>query len=120
MKKLLILMFAAVLFASCTAALPKQFTALADKVEKQGESFSAEQWDKVNAQFDKLMEKYNQVVDKLNADQKKVINAAIGRYQAASLKAGLGQAASAVEELVEGAKGFLEGLGGGDDGDKED
>ena len=116
MKKVLILFFAAVLFASCTAALPKQFTALADKVEKNGESFSSAQWEKISAQFDKLMQEYNKVVDKLNADQKKEINSAIGRYQAASLKAGLGQAASAVEELVEGAKGFLEGLGAGEDG----
>lgn len=112
MKKVLFLLFAVVLMVSCTAALPKQFNALADKVEKQGESFSAQQWENVNAQFDKLMEKYNKVVDKLNADQKKEISSAIGRFQAASLKAGLSQAAGAVEELVEGAKGFLEGLGG--------
>lgn len=116
MKKVLILLFAAVLLASCMATLPKQFNAIADKVEKNGASFSTEQWEKVNAQFDKLMQEYNKVVDKLNADQKKEINSAIGRYQAASLKAGLGQAANAVEELVEGAKGFLEGLGG----EKED
>lgn len=115
MKKILFLLFAVVLMAAgCTASLPKQFTALADKVEKNGESFSEKQWENVNAQFDKLMEQYNKVVDKLNADQKKEISSAIGRYQAAALKAGLGKAAGAVEELVEGAKGFLEGLGGDD------
>lgn len=100
------------LMVSCTSTLPKQFTRLADKVEKQGANFSAEQWDKANAEFDKLMEQYNQNIDKFSADQKKEINAAIGKFQAAVLKAGLGEVGNAIEGLVEGAKGFLEGLGG--------
>ncbi|MBR5042461.1 MAG: hypothetical protein IKX67_04415 [Bacteroidales bacterium] len=112
MKKILFLLFAFVLMASCTAALPKQFTALADKVEKKGESFSAEQWQKADAEFNKLMEEFNKNVDKFNADQKKEINAAIGRFHAAELKAGINEAAGALEGLIEGAKGFLEGLGG--------
>ena len=97
---------------SCTSALPKQFTALADKVEKNGESFSKEQWNKVSAQFDKLMEQFNQNQDKFNAEQKKEINSAIGRYQAAVLKAGIGEVGKAIEGAIEGAKGFLESLGG--------
>ena len=100
------------LMVSCTSTLPKQFTRLADKVEKQGANVSTEQWDKANAEFDKLMEQYNQNIDKFSADQKKEINAAIGKFQAAVLKAGLGEVGNAIEGLVEGAKGFLEGLGG--------
>lgn len=111
------MLLAMVLTVSCTSMLPKQFTSLADKVEKNGASFSEKQWEQANAQFDKLMEQYNANADKFNADQKKEINSAIGRFQAAVLKAGLGEVGSAIEGLVEGAKGFLEGLGG--DGDKE-
>lgn len=117
MKKVLFMLLAMVLMASCTSMLPKQFTSLADKVEKNGASFSEAQWEKVSDQFDNLMEKYNANIDKFNADQKKEINSAIGRFQAAQLKAGLGEVGNAIEGLVEGAKGFLEGLGG--DGEKD-
>ena len=105
MKKILLLLAALVVMASCTSTLPKQFTALADKVEKNGDSFSEAQWENANDQYEKLVEQFNENADKFNAEQKKEINAAIGRYQAAALKAGLKEAAGAVEELVEGAKG---------------
>ena len=111
MKKILFLLFAFVLMASCTATLPKQIVQLADKAEKKGASFSQEQWSKVTDQFNKLVEEYNKNIEKFNADQKKEVNAAIGKFQAASLKAGLGQIGDAIEEVVEGAKSFLEGLG---------
>ena len=115
MKKVLFILFSLILVASCTSNLPKQFTALADKVEKNGEKFSAEQWEKANAQFDKLVEQFNQNVDKFNADQKKEVNSAIGRFQAAQLKAGLSEAGHAIEDAIEEAKGFFEGLGAGEE-----
>lgn len=112
MKRILFLMLSMALMVSCASSLPQQFTKLADKVEKNGASFSAEQWDKASAEFDKLMEKYNQDADKYNAEQKKEINSAVGRFQAAVFKAGVKDVGNAVEELVDGAKGFIEGLGG--------
>ena len=118
MKKILVLLFAFVLVAACNSinSLPKQFTALADKVEKKGESFSAEQWEAVSEKLDDLMEVYNENIDKFNADQKKEINTAIGKIQGGIFKAGLNDAAGVINDIVDGAKGFLEGLGaGGDD-----
>ena len=121
MKKILVLLAAIALMVACDgiSSLPKQFTQLADKVEKKGETFSAEQWEQISDQLDALTEKYNENIDKFNSEQKKEVNTAIGKIQAGILKAGLGEAADAVNELVEGAKGFLEGLTGGDKGDKE-
>lgn len=121
MKKILVLLSVLALFVACDgiSSIPKQFTQLADKVEKKGESFSAEQWEQISDQLDALTEKYNENIDKFNSEQKKEVNTAIGKIQAGILKAGLGEAADAVNELVEGAKGFLEGLTGGDKGDKE-
>jgi len=116
MKKILFILCAMVLMASCTSLLPQQFARLADKVEKNGANFSEYQWDEVTAKFDKLMEQYNANADKFNAEQKEKINSAIGRFQAAVLKAGLGQIGNAIDGAIEGAKGFLEGLGG----DKEE
>ena len=121
MKKILVLLAAIALMVACDgiSSLPKQFTQLADKVEKKGETFSAEQWEQISDQLDALTAKYNENIDKFNAEQKKEINAATGKIQAGILKAGLGEAADAVGEIVEEAKGFLEGLTGGDKGDKE-
>ena len=114
MKKILFLVFAFMLVAACDSlsSLPKQFTALADKVEKKGESFSAEQWEQVSDKLEELTELYTENIDKFNSEQKQEINSAIGKIQAGILKAGIKEAAGAVNELVEGAKGFLEGLTG--------
>jgi hypothetical protein len=119
MKRIILLVFAAVLLASCTSTLPCQFTKLADQVEKKGDSFSEAQWEKVSDQFDDLLEKYKADADKYNAEQKKEINSAIGRIQGAMLKAGIGKAAGAVDEVLDEAKGFFEGLGIGG-GDKKE
>lgn len=113
MKRIALLLIAALTLASCVSSLPAKFTSLADKVEKKGAEFSEAQWESANATYDKLMEEYAKVENKLNDEQKKEITSAIGRYNAAALKAGLGKVGSAIEEAVEGAKGFLEGLGGG-------
>ena len=110
MKKILFILATIVLMASCTSSLPAQFDNIADKVEKNGASYSTEQWDKVNAEYDKLVEKYNQDADKLSDEQKKEINSAMGRYQAAVLKAGLKGFGEALDGALEGAKGFIEGL----------
>lgn len=117
MKKIILILFAFVLVAACNSVncLPKQFTALADKVEKKGESFSEEQWEQISDKLEDLTAIYNENIDKFNADQKKEINTAIGKIQAGIFKAGLNQAAGAINEIVDGAKGFLEGLGGNSD-----
>lgn len=114
MKKILFVLFAFMLVAACNSlnSLPKQFTALADKVEKKGESFTTEQWEQISDQLETLTEKYNENIDKFSADQKKEINTAIGKIQAGIFKAGLSEAAGALNEIVDGAKGFLEGLTG--------
>ena len=115
MKKVLFFLCAILLMVACTSQLPKKFTALADQVEKKGESFSEEQWEKVNDSFDKLMEAYKQQADKLTEEQKSVINEAIGRFRAAQLKAGLGKVGDALNEIGDSVKGFFEGLAGGSD-----
>lgn len=119
MKKVLFILCAIVLMVACTSQLPKKFTALADEVEKKGESFSEEQWEKAIASFDKLVEEYEQTADKLNEEQKAKINDAIGRFRAAQVKAGLSKMGNALNEIGDTVKGFLNGLGGGDDEDQE-
>ena len=122
MKKILSLLIAATLMAACAFSLPGKFTQLADKVAAKGAEFTPEQWEKTNAQFEKLVQQYVDKYDTFSADEKKEINAAIGKYTATALKCGakdavkqinalLKQVPGAVDTALEGAKGFFEELG---------
>ena len=122
MKKILVALFAIFLMASCTSSLPARFSRLADKVDSKGANYSEAQWDKANAQFEKLIQEYVDNYDSFNREQKKEINKAIAKYSAAVLKSGVGNAIgvmqdilselpSTLNDILDGAKGFLEGLG---------
>ena len=122
MKKIVLLAIAALLVAACAFSLPGKFTQLADKVAAKGADFTPQQWEKTNAQFEKLVQQYVDQYDKLSNEDKKEINAAIGKYTATALKCGvadglkqinalLKQVPSSIDSAVEGAKGFLEELG---------
>ena len=122
MKKILLLVGVVLLMTACIGSLPGKFSRLADKVEAKGTNMSEAQWKKCNDQFEKLVQEYADNYDSFNASQKKEINKAISRYCTAAIKSGISGAAEVVsgilEELpdtlnglLEGAKGFLEGLG---------
>ena len=121
-KKIAFLALAALLVTACAFSLPGKFTQLADKVADKGADWTPKQWEKANAQFEKLVQQYVDKYDKLSNDDKKEINAAIGKYTATALKCGvsdglkqinalLKQVPSAIDTAIEGVKGFLEELG---------
>ena len=121
-KRIVFLAIAALLMTACAFSLPGKFTELADKVADKGADFTPKQWEKANAQFEKLVQQYVDKHDKLSKEDKKEINAAIGKYTATALKCGvadglkqiqalLKQVPSSIDTAVEGAKGFLEELG---------
>lgn len=122
MKRFVLLALAALLMTACALSLPGKFTQLADKVAAKGADYTPKQWEKANAQFEKLVQQYIDKYDKFSNEEKKEINAAIGKYTATALKCGvadglkqinalLKQVPSAVDTATEGVKGFLEELG---------
>jgi len=122
MKRIVFLAVATLLVAACAFSLPGKFTQLADKVAAKGADYTPKQWEKSNAQFEKLVQQYIDKYDKLSNDDKKEINAAIGKYTATALKCGaanglkqidelLKQVPAAIDTATEGVKGFLEELG---------
>ena len=122
MKKLLLLAMVVVLAASCTETLPSRFTRLADNVESQWKDFSQDQWEKANAQFEKLFKEYTDNYSTFKPSEKREINAAIAKYSAAALKSGLSDISSeingiignlpdSIDNLIDEAKGFLHNLG---------
>ena len=121
-KRIVFLAIAALLMTACAFSLPGKFTQLADKVAAKGADWSPKQWEKANAQFEQLVQQYVDKYDKLSNDDKKEINAAIGKYTATALKCGvadglkqidalLKQVPNAIDTATEGVKGFLEELG---------
>ena len=121
-KKIVFLTLAALLMTACAFSLPGKFTQLADKVAAKGADYTPAQWEKANAQFEDLVQQYVDKYDKLTNEEKKEINAAIGKYTATALKCGvsdslkqidalLKQVPSAIDTALEGAKGFFEELG---------
>ena len=122
MKKIVFMALAALLMTACAFSLPGKFTDLADKVADKGADYTPAQWEKANAQFEKLVHQYVDKYDKLSNEDKKEINAAIGKYTATALNCGvsdglkqinvlLKQVSSALNTALEGAKGFFEELG---------
>ena len=121
-RKIILFALAALLLTACAFSLPGKFTQLADKVADKGADYTSAQWDKANAQFEKLVQQYVDKYDKLSNEDKKEINAAIGKYTATALKCGvsdglnqvnalLKQIPSTIDAATEGVKGFLEELG---------
>lgn len=121
-KRIAFLAIAALLMTACAFSLPGKFTQLADQVAAKGANYKPEQWEKTNAKFEKLVQQYIDKYDKLSNEDKKEINAAIGKYTAAALKCGaanglkqintlLKQIPSGIDTAAEGAKGFFEELG---------
>ena len=122
MKRIVFLAVATLLVAACAFSLPGKFTQLADKVAAKGADYTPQQWEKSNAQFEKLVQQYIDKYDKRSNDDKKEINAAVGKYTATALKCGaanglkqidelLKQVPAAIDTATEGVKGFLEELG---------
>lgn len=122
MKRILLLLLAATValasVTSCKSNLPRRFDSFVSSVEKHADSYSPEDWSKANEKFEKLFNQYKENVDSYNQEQKKQINAAIGRYVKAVAKSGLNDVISAVNglagevpSLIEGAKGVLKDLG---------
>ena len=125
MKKIILFCTAVfVLFAvsACTVSLPKRISKLADKVEAKGANFSQDEWEKVGEQFEALMTEFNDNYGKFTPEERSEVYKAAAKFMKAAVKAGAGSIASGIgsflgeleEEggnLIESAKGFLEGLG---------
>lgn len=116
MKKIIVALMAALaavlVLSSCKESLPKRFEIFANQVEKRADKLSEDDWKKVNAQFEKLLKEYKDNRDSYNADEKKQINQAIGRYAAAVTKSGFNSAIKALDGMVKEIPSLLDSIGG--------
>ena len=123
MKKIIVLLLTAVaavvVMSSCKETLPKRFDLFVSQVEKRYTNFSEDNWKKANAQFDKLLKEYQENRDSYNAEEKKQINEAVGKYAGIVTKSGLNTVIDALDgmlkqipSLLDNIGGFFKGLGG--------
>ena len=121
MKRILFMMLAVVAvlsLTSCKETLPNRFDSFVDKVEKNAGSYTEADWNAANDKFEKLVDEYQENKDSYTSEEKKQINAAIGKYLGLVAKSGINTAIDAVNgfldqipSLFEGIGGFLKGLG---------
>ncbi len=122
MKKYILLIVALIAMtiavSSCKSTLPLRFDAFVSSVEKHYESYSEEDWDKVEFKFKKLFTEYSENRASYSPEEKEEINDAIVRYASVLAKSGVGDVMDALDEiasqvpgLLEGAKSFFKDLG---------
>lgn len=119
---ILIVIVSAFLLASCARSLPQRITRLADKVEAKGADYSLEDWQKVAEKFEGMVMEFVDNYDKYKPSEKADVIKATAKFTAAAVKSGAGSVVSGLDgavkklggginDLIEGAKGFLDGLG---------
>jgi len=62
------------------------FERFVERVEKNASSYSKEQWDRNDEQFQKYVERYNTEKSKLTIDEKRKVGELTGRYYEARVK----------------------------------
>lgn len=87
-----------------------------EKIEKEGSSYTEEQWQKANDELSKLLEKLNEYEDMTPEEWQEVARLQ-GQYAAKAFKE---QAGEAMEKAGAALDGLMQGLTGGEDDGKED
>jgi hypothetical protein len=105
------------LLTSCIGSnrsVPQRMDSFVDNAELKSDSYSAEDWEKSEATFEKLVSEYENSPQKYTDAEKKMAARAIGRYHALLLKQGIKESASMILELgnilPDYIDGFVDGL----------
>ena len=86
-----------------------------EKVEKEGSSYTEEQWEEVNEEFSKMLDKLNEYED-MTPEELQEVAKLQGEFAAKAFKE---QAGKAMEKAGAMLDGFMQGLTG-DTGEEED
>lgn len=82
-----------------------------EKVQEEGGTYTAQQWEEVNEQFSKLLEKLNSYED-LTPEELKELARLQGEYAATVFKSQTGETLEKIGAMMDG---FLNGLAGDSD-----
>ena len=111
MKRLILLVVSALavlVLSSATKSLPQQFEEFVDRIDKESANYSDDDWEKVENEFDTLVEAYRADYDNLtSADRERIIKS-MGRYRAIVVKSDVGKASVRLHEILGGIGSFIE------------
>ena len=112
MKKYLILILLPAILASCSnwKSLPDKFESFVNEVETSSASFTDKDWDKTEAEYQKMMDTYLEHRDDYSSKDKGRILKASGKYQAMLIVNGIHGVTSYFNNLISTAPDFLEGV----------
>lgn len=96
---------------SCKETLPNRFHAFVEKVEKKADTFSQNDWNEANAQFEKLVQEYRENKDSFNKEEQKQIRSDIMKYAGLVARSGLDTVIGAFDEFMEQIPQFFDGIG---------
>lgn len=117
----------AFLLASCSVSVPEKISRLADKVEKKGDKYSLEDWEKAAEKMENLLLEFADNYNNYKISEKADVVKSVARFTAKAATCGASQVLEELDlddildgagslmdganDLIDSARGFLEGLG---------
>ena len=111
---------AVLLFTACTEAHTLAVDSLhtfVDDTEMKAEKYSEEEWDKVNAKFDELMERIDRHYDEMTPEEQRRAKKDAARYIGIQTRMGLQEASRQARQFLEQVPDLIEGFTEGFSGD---
>lgn len=100
-----------VTIVSCKAApLSSKFDKLTDKVEQNYKNWTERDWDRVEDEYEVLLDEYEKAYPTMSASEKEAVNKAIGRYTGLLVKLGVEEAVDAIEDFGEKIPSMVDGF----------
>lgn len=118
-SKALLALFAGMMMFSCTAPLSNRINNLADEAEVNSSNWTEKDWTLSEAEYEKLLQEYEQNYDTYTKEERDAINKAIGRYNGMLVKRGFQNAGNAIKEFGEQIPSMVEGFFSAFDEDEE-
>jgi len=102
---------AILLLAACTKSLATRFDDFVNDVEKNCASYSEDDWNKANEQFEKMVKEFDNNKSSYTEEEQKQIRDAIAKYYALVTKSGISSVVDSINEFFEQFPSFIEDLG---------
>ena len=109
-SKALLALFVGMIMFSCTAPLSNRINNLADEAEVSSSNWTEKDWNLSEAEYEKLLQEYEQNYDTYTKEERDAINKAIGRYNGMLVKRGFENAGNALKEIGEQIPSMVEGF----------
>ena len=120
MKRILLPLAVALVVASCGNAASRSVNELdsfVDKVEEKCDGYSEKDWEKINEEFEALVDKTTENYEQMTPEERSEAMKAIGRYSGLYAKKGLQTAADAFKSALDALQPFTEGFSSAFDSD---